>query len=208
MPLLYGEGEKAFARLQETILNTSEDQSLFAWSPSRQSNTPTGKGTSFFAQHPREFASSRGIFPTLPGGEPATLTSKGIRIELPILYMRDVPLETSDSFESISVFLAILYCVRLGQDNAWGRCAIFLRRHQADALTHTYVRHESEATRIVTMDYLRGTDVRKLYLRRHSPTPAMTGFEYVTHLAVGLQPRTFNEARAWQGHHILVMDVI
>lgn len=31
MPLLYGEGEKAFQRLQEEILRNSQDQSLFAW---------------------------------------------------------------------------------------------------------------------------------------------------------------------------------
>jgi len=32
MPLLYGEGEKAFLRLQEHIAATSTDHSLFAWS--------------------------------------------------------------------------------------------------------------------------------------------------------------------------------
>ncbi|KAF2264191.1 HET-domain-containing protein, partial [Lojkania enalia] len=31
MPLLYGEGEKAFVRLQEEIMKDSDDQSLFAW---------------------------------------------------------------------------------------------------------------------------------------------------------------------------------
>ncbi|KUJ07713.1 uncharacterized protein LY89DRAFT_691451 [Mollisia scopiformis] len=31
MPLLYGEGEKAFLRLQEEIMKRSNDQSLFAW---------------------------------------------------------------------------------------------------------------------------------------------------------------------------------
>ena len=32
MPLLYGEGQMAFIRLQEEILRTSNDQSIFAWS--------------------------------------------------------------------------------------------------------------------------------------------------------------------------------
>jgi Heterokaryon incompatibility protein (HET) len=31
MPLLYGEGEKAFLRLQEAIINTTDDHSIFAW---------------------------------------------------------------------------------------------------------------------------------------------------------------------------------
>ncbi|KAJ0125244.1 hypothetical protein J7T55_006589 [Diaporthe amygdali] len=32
MPLLYGEGRKAFSRLQQAIMQRSEDQSIFAWS--------------------------------------------------------------------------------------------------------------------------------------------------------------------------------
>ncbi|KAH7120589.1 heterokaryon incompatibility protein-domain-containing protein, partial [Dactylonectria macrodidyma] len=32
MPLLYGEGDKAFLRLQEEILRTSDDHTIFAWS--------------------------------------------------------------------------------------------------------------------------------------------------------------------------------
>ncbi|KAE8371804.1 heterokaryon incompatibility protein-domain-containing protein [Aspergillus bertholletiae] len=31
MPLIYGEGERAFARLQEEIIKTSQDQSILAW---------------------------------------------------------------------------------------------------------------------------------------------------------------------------------
>ena len=31
MPLLYGGGEKAFARLQEEVLKITEDQSIYAW---------------------------------------------------------------------------------------------------------------------------------------------------------------------------------
>jgi hypothetical protein len=33
MPLLYGEGHHAFRRLQEEIMKTSSDETLFAWSP-------------------------------------------------------------------------------------------------------------------------------------------------------------------------------
>ncbi|OAG03259.1 HET-domain-containing protein [Paraphaeosphaeria sporulosa] len=33
MPLVYGEGEKAFVRLQEEIMKDSDDQTLFAWVP-------------------------------------------------------------------------------------------------------------------------------------------------------------------------------
>src|SRR3984885_15797145 len=36
MPLLYGEGERAFTRLQEEIMKVSDDHSLFAWKSSEK----------------------------------------------------------------------------------------------------------------------------------------------------------------------------
>ncbi|PMD24481.1 HET-domain-containing protein [Hyaloscypha hepaticicola] len=45
MPLLYGEGAKAFIRLQEEILKISNDQSLFAWKGFQASGA--------FGAHPR-----------------------------------------------------------------------------------------------------------------------------------------------------------
>jgi hypothetical protein len=36
MPLLYGEGQKAFFRLQLEILNISDDESIFAWEHNRK----------------------------------------------------------------------------------------------------------------------------------------------------------------------------
>ena len=34
MPLLYGEGQKAFMRLQHEIVRVSDDESIFAWTDS------------------------------------------------------------------------------------------------------------------------------------------------------------------------------
>ena len=31
MPLLYGEGSQAFIRLQETIIQETDDETIFAW---------------------------------------------------------------------------------------------------------------------------------------------------------------------------------
>jgi hypothetical protein len=48
MPLVYGEGNKAFIRLQEEIMKDSEDQSLFAWAlclgPATATHAPNGIG--------------------------------------------------------------------------------------------------------------------------------------------------------------------
>jgi len=35
MPLLYGEGYNAFARLQQEIMKNSDDQTLFTWEETR-----------------------------------------------------------------------------------------------------------------------------------------------------------------------------
>lgn len=43
MPLLYGEGDKAFLRLQEQILRQSDDQTLFAW---RSTSPPAANSSS------------------------------------------------------------------------------------------------------------------------------------------------------------------
>lgn len=40
MPLLYGEGNKAFARLQEEIIKTSNDHTIFCWARYKTANVP------------------------------------------------------------------------------------------------------------------------------------------------------------------------
>jgi hypothetical protein len=86
MPMLYGEGSKAFIRLQEEIIKECDDHSLFAWQASLQSEIDAPiRGV--LAQTPREFAGCRDVVPfrdlgesnTLNGGH-IILTSRGLRI--------------------------------------------------------------------------------------------------------------------------------
>lgn len=58
MPLLYGEGRKAFTRLQKEILKDSDDHSLSAWR-ARASSNEENRG--ILAESPAEFAGSRDI---------------------------------------------------------------------------------------------------------------------------------------------------
>ena len=59
MPLLYGEGEKAFLRLQEHIAVSTTDHSLFAWGVRSGSLGDTGQNIrsyrSIFASSPADF---------------------------------------------------------------------------------------------------------------------------------------------------------
>ncbi|KAL8709015.1 MAG: hypothetical protein Q9220_006224 [cf. Caloplaca sp. 1 TL-2023] len=79
MPMLYGEGPKAFIRLQEEIIKKSEDQSIFAWKVNEGYDTH-----SLLAPSPDAFADSYNIVP-IPGSRattPFSLTQLGLRIQL------------------------------------------------------------------------------------------------------------------------------
>jgi hypothetical protein len=58
MPLLYGEGLKAFSRLQNKIMKSTEDQSLFAWGIFREIPPQV-------SEYPREYL-LRGLFANSP----------------------------------------------------------------------------------------------------------------------------------------------
>ncbi|KAI1179650.1 kinase-like domain-containing protein [Nemania sp. FL0916] len=87
MPILYGEREKAFIRLQEEIVKQIDDQSILAWSVSEE-DPRHGKPCGVFARSPADFLKSAGIQPfaslqqvQLP---PSIPTSRGLSITLPL----------------------------------------------------------------------------------------------------------------------------
>ncbi|KIM53501.1 hypothetical protein SCLCIDRAFT_31847 [Scleroderma citrinum Foug A] len=55
MPMLYGEGKKAFHRLQLEIIRASNDQSIFAWECKGWRGNFNGRSTSILADGPRFF---------------------------------------------------------------------------------------------------------------------------------------------------------
>ncbi|KAF2191875.1 hypothetical protein K469DRAFT_344388 [Zopfia rhizophila CBS 207.26] len=110
MPMLYGEGERAFIRLQEEIMRVTDDHSLFAW------RSTEGHG-GILATSPAAFANSSNIIPTHSSNvisRPLTLSSRGIRLSL---RFRDNEQQGSG--------LAILDCTEIGKENK--RLAIYLR---------------------------------------------------------------------------------
>ncbi|KAL3297179.1 HET domain-containing protein [Colletotrichum asianum] len=89
MPMLYGEGHKAFQRLQELIVGQYRDDSLFAWQ-SRSTPDQTYRGV--FARSPEEFKAcsnlrtgGRFMFST-PG---FSSTNKGIKFRTQALTLDD-----------------------------------------------------------------------------------------------------------------------
>lgn len=90
MPLLYGEGDKAFLRLQEEIMKVSGDQSLFIWERSTWNDGYNyNRYNSFLAMSPDEFRFSGKCVPLLIeqrlGSTASIMTNRGIQVTLAIV---------------------------------------------------------------------------------------------------------------------------
>ena len=88
MPMLYGEGENAFIRLQEEIVKETNDMTLFAWQAvvaGQTQNNQSGphKHHGLFANSPAEFADAHDILQGLDlmFNEEFSMTNKGLRIK-------------------------------------------------------------------------------------------------------------------------------
>jgi hypothetical protein len=132
LPTIYGEGSRAFIRLQEEIMRVSTDQTIFAW----QGNN---EGSGMLATSPEMFSESAGYVPMTYSrfadrfGIEATIqkpdfamTNFGLRIQLPIVKMPDY-------FQHL-VF-AILACHRGNEERP---TIIFLHQHPDRPSSHFY----------------------------------------------------------------------
>jgi hypothetical protein len=122
MPLLYGEGETAFLRLQEEIIRRSPDESIFAWGLNMEvieNFEGCGRVVGatqpefYFAQSPKDF---RGCHVIETAGvyrkSPFILTNVGLQVQLPL-----VPIRGHDSPEA-QCWIGLLNCrVEIGDDS-------------------------------------------------------------------------------------------
>ncbi|KXJ87413.1 heterokaryon incompatibility protein-domain-containing protein [Microdochium bolleyi] len=91
MPLLYGEGSRAFVRLQEEIIRRTNDHTIFAWHANdHASSVSRHEVPSILARSPRQFARNEACpvdFSTTQGHNPAfAWTNAGLNIEVPIIH--------------------------------------------------------------------------------------------------------------------------
>jgi hypothetical protein len=133
--MLYGEGEKAFIRLQEEIARKSDDQTLFSWTSRTQKETS------------RTFSSYRGLFGTSPAEFtglsnldtlqtdefllPFSTTSIGFNARFPLLPValindNSISSPPIDVADPASEFLAILNVVDVFY--GYRRIAILVKR--------------------------------------------------------------------------------
>ncbi|KAK4625419.1 Vegetative incompatibility protein HET-E-1 [Fulvia fulva] len=122
MPLLYGEGRKAFRRLQQTLLDQSDDSSIFCWTSSaREERAGRIQLSGLLADEPSHFSS---IAPTIMAArpqncaqaQPYSMTNKGLQITLPLIQF------------SRNIYLGLLDCRLVGRGGATHRAAIYIIR--------------------------------------------------------------------------------
>ena len=112
MHMLYGEGKRAFTRLQEEIMKVSDDHSLFAW---KSFENPGG----LLAVSPAAFVNSKEIVPVNPSSNLSgaiTVNNKGIHLKL--RFMDNLKLRSMDRMASQDLSLAILPCTEKGKEVA------------------------------------------------------------------------------------------
>jgi hypothetical protein len=169
MPPLYGEGKKAFMRLQLEILKTSDDESMFVWYDEiRELLFWLGQQplSGLLADSPRCFRYSGGIRPihpkdryqsfTLWKDNPFSMTNKGLHISLNLF-----PYGSEDG-----MFIVPLECSSLGEDGEeQDACpAIFLQRkvvHSVERYGRAIVPNEKKLL------LLPHDEIRRMMLRRN-----------------------------------------
>jgi len=101
MPTLYGEGGKAFLRLQEEILRTSDDHSLFAWIDKSAADTAT---SGLLALSPKMFAYSSNVVSFRDWTEatyPFSLSNSGLSITLPMDHSSTIHVEARSAGRAV-----------------------------------------------------------------------------------------------------------
>jgi len=166
MPMLYGEGPRAFLRLQEEIIKRSDDQSIFAWSWRFNDEAETdcdAQSTimkrlvhhTWITGHSKQGATAIGIEHGLLADSPSAFRQSHAFVPCRIIRKRQTPYQMSNRGLSINlplihlsetnVFLALLECRR--EDSKNDRfLGIFLKK--TDAGSDQYVRIRCEKLRV------------------------------------------------------------
>lgn len=209
MPTLYGEGERAFKRLQQEIMKVSNDYTIFAWRKETES-CDIACTSGLLASSPDDFKFSTSVrrmayseFAAaflMPDAQPEfSLTNCGIRIRLPLVPIRELedPLEVA--------YIAYLPCgIQLQSRPSSGYYGIRLRQRRDH-----FVRTDPHRTYGIALDELahfsvnsyviqtHGTIIKTIYVKEPDPSPHMRvsgpsvsqGSPYVFEVNIRLPPR-------------------
>jgi hypothetical protein len=175
MPTLYGEGDRAFARLQLEVIKFSTDQSFLAWGYNLPINTtgqPPNPGV--LANNPASFENGGDIeIPKARQSPHFLMTNRGLQINL--------QLKTID--RECGIVLALLECHSGGR-----RLAIPLRRMQGK---NDFVRVRGSRPIAVSKKLERWAFGRKIFIHDGHPNAQLSGPHVDLHIK-GLESRGYH----------------
>ena len=161
MPLLYGEGERAFTRLQEEIFRSTNDLSIFAWADTR-SSVSIHRG--LFAAGPWEFSRALNVDCYESFNTQYQFVGGGIKIALFLVQSR-----TSRSENELEAFLpqddgqlAFGFNLKRVAENKYARVDVNKLRHDCPTpdnenlqLSFCFIRHTPQVESIFDVDRVR-----------------------------------------------------
>lgn len=149
MPMLYGEGDRAFVRLQEEIMKHSDDQSIFAWKRDGTSKWRAG----LLAKSPSEFKEcSNVVRATVPWSRsPYSVSNKGLSIEWPMVQW------------AMETYLVALDCQFENEPNS--RVGIYLQLLEEES-QFSRVPLDGKDSRIFPSKYVDRVIYKTLYVRQ------------------------------------------
>jgi len=192
MPLLYGEGDKAFVRLQEEIMRESDDQSLFAWGLGIPLDESPNEG-GLFARSPDAFRHCGSItfWGQLSTGRPTHYfpTNKGLRIELPL-----VPAEADDD-----TAYAVLDCI---SDLKFVGLPLSRAYHD-----DVFQRTRGSVPRIIPARIRKTAISRTIYFQKNLPGNSVTMYFAISRVIItALTERAYRLVDAFPPHAVLKVD--
>ncbi|CAG8957365.1 hypothetical protein HYFRA_00010791, partial [Hymenoscyphus fraxineus] len=210
LPLLYGEGEKAFVRLQEEIMKSSDDQSLFAWQVSanmenvaRQSSiklftTDAENNTVEHLLTQRQYSSRNQISSQDLGGflakSPAAFQYAGSIVpyrnwEISTPYSmtnQGLRIQLEVLYQDAEDYLAILQCHY--EDNFLGPLGIYIKPIVSDS-GDQFARNLSHRQPVVAIpSHVSRSVLRTIYIRQEVLLPSSRDYDRTNHFLIRMRP--------------------
>lgn len=162
MPMLYGEGTKAFRRLQEEIMKNEDDQSIFAWgyrADILQHGVAGPGAVSYLATMPSEFEFCRQIRRISVGSRHYTITNKGLHIAMAVR-----KLITGD-------YVGQLNCSDLhAKEQSYPGSTIVVPLIRHDDNNNTFYRPAALIPEPLPEDFFHAVDLQHIYISGCIPT--------------------------------------
>ena len=152
LPTLYGEGRNAFRRLQEEIMRTMDDESIFAWNPNGPFDILAPPQEYLSAQSPRDLAEGSRIVEWTPevGRRPFFMSNKGLQTSLTVVH-------------GTHRQLFWVLCCRY-QDDFRGPIAIRIQKVDEDTLA---MHPRTPTLEVVELDVVNRAETRPGFMSQH-----------------------------------------